>query len=241
MSKRLIRPTRLLACLALGLLATAAQAQEPLHVRIDAAIAARAGGLPLAAPADDAEFLRRLYLDLTGRIPTTAEARAFLAESTPDKRTLLLDALLSGPDYAQRMQEAFSVMLLERQGENPEWAKFLRLAFEQNRPWDQMVRQMLDPNPEDEATRGAAFFLSKRLENHGQNPVDLPGLTRDVGRLFTDFTQTTHLDRWHEAGDVRFIFGMDLTAGRHVEADDLPETAWKPLRRPIRAIAAQPR
>ena len=67
------------------------------------------------------------------------------------------------------------------------------------------------------------------------------GFRRVLLRGDTDFTQTAHLDRWHEAGDVQFIFGMDLTAGRHVEADDLPETAWKSLRRPIRVIATQPR
>lgn len=67
------------------------------------------------------------------------------------------------------------------------------------------------------------------------------GFRRVLLRGDTDFTQTTHLDRWHEAGDVRFIFGMDLTAHRHIDADDLPKTAWKPLRRPVRAIATQPR
>jgi Transposase DDE domain group 1 len=50
----------------------------------------------------------------------------------------------------------------------------------------------------------------------------------------TDFTQTTHLDRWHELGYVTFIFGMDVTAGVHVKADDLPATAWKTLHRPPR-------
>jgi hypothetical protein len=58
----------------------------------------------------------------------------------------------------------------------------------------------------------------------------------------TDFTQTAHLDRWHQAGDVRFVFGLDVTAGRHVAADDLPETAWKPLKRPPKyAVKTRPR
>lgn len=48
----------------------------------------------------------------------------------------------------------------------------------------------------------------------------------------TDFSQTEHLDRWHAQGDVRFLFGLDVTASRHVDADDLPYTAWKPLERP---------
>ena len=48
----------------------------------------------------------------------------------------------------------------------------------------------------------------------------------------TDFSQTEHLDRWHEQGDIRFIFGLDVKPGRHVDADDLPASAWKPLERP---------
>src|SRR5277367_6026044 len=50
----------------------------------------------------------------------------------------------------------------------------------------------------------------------------------------TDFSQTQHLDRWHEQGDVTFCFGLDVTGQQHMEADDLPETAWKPLNRPAK-------
>ena len=58
----------------------------------------------------------------------------------------------------------------------------------------------------------------------------------------TDFSQTTHLDRWHEQGDVKFIFGMDCTPGLHILADDLPASAWKPLERPPKyAVKTKPR
>lgn len=50
----------------------------------------------------------------------------------------------------------------------------------------------------------------------------------------TDFTQTAHLDRWHDMGDVKFVFGMDVATGRHIDADDLPSTAWRRLDRPPR-------
>lgn len=172
------------AWLALGVGATSVMADEPLHVRIDALILAKAAGRPVAVVADDAEFMRRIALDLTGRTPTTAEVRTFLADTAADKRQKLIDEYLAGPDYPRRMSEAFHVMLMERNGEQPDWAKFLRTAFEKNKPWDQMVREILYPNTEDETTRGAAFFWTKRLEHYGENPVDLPGMTRDVGRLF---------------------------------------------------------
>lgn len=57
------------------------------------------------------------------------------------------------------------------------------------------------------------------------------GFTKIVLRGDTDFTQTTHLDRWHEMGNVQFIFGMDVTPDRHVDADELPQTAWRTLQR----------
>jgi hypothetical protein len=72
---------------------------------------------------------------------------------------------------------------MERLGDNPYWSKYLHDSFAANKPWDRMAREVLGGAP-DEATRGAAFFYSKRLENYGQNPVDYAGLTRDVGRLF---------------------------------------------------------
>jgi hypothetical protein len=60
------------------------------------------------------------------------------------------------------------------------------------------------------------------------------GFAKIVLRGDTDFSQTTELDRWHEQGDVQFVFGLDLTAGHHVDADFLPQEAWKPLHRPAK-------
>jgi hypothetical protein len=58
----------------------------------------------------------------------------------------------------------------------------------------------------------------------------------------TDFSQTRHLDRWHEQPDVRFIFGLDAQPGRNVDADDLPESAWKTLQRPPKyTVLTEPR
>jgi hypothetical protein len=171
-----------------GLLAqltlSALHGDEPLHVRIDQMIAAKAGDTPLARQSGDAEFLRRVYLDLAGRIPTVDEARQFLSDSSPDRREQLIDGLLAGPEYPRRMQELFHAMLMERRGDNEHWTKFLRSAFEENMPWDQMARAIIKADAADEKLRGAAYFLTARLVSEGaMAPVDVPGLTRDVGRL----------------------------------------------------------
>ncbi len=163
---------------------SAVRADEPLHARIDRLIAARAEGRPIGPVADDAEFLRRVFLDLASRIPSAQEAREFLNDADSEKRGKLIDRLLAGPDYPRRMQELAHVMLMERRGDSPEWLAFLRSSFETNKPLNVMVKEILNPDPKNEATRGAGFFLTKRLEKYGENPVDYPGLTRDVGRLF---------------------------------------------------------
>ncbi len=178
---------RLIRIVALSLLCLAAQsgfADESLHQRIDSLIEAKIAGQPLAVVADDAEFLRRTFLDLVGRIPTTAEAREFLNDSAADKRERLIDRLLASDEFPHRMAELMHVLLMERRGEHPEWLTYLRTSFQQNKPWDVMVREMLSPDSTNEQTRASAFFLSKRLEHYGQNAVEYPVLTRDVGRLF---------------------------------------------------------
>jgi Protein of unknown function (DUF1549)/Protein of unknown function (DUF1553) len=158
-------------------------AEPPLRDRIDRQIAA---GLPnydaVAAPiAGDAEFLRRVSLDLTGRIPSIVHARAFLADSSVDKRAKLVDDLLASPEYARRMQEVFDVLLMDRRRDSKvpkaEWEAFLRSSFAANKLYDELVRDILSSDGADPKTRPAAkFFLDRDLE-----PTIV---TRDISRLF---------------------------------------------------------
>ena len=68
------------------------------------------------------------------------------------------------------------------------------------------------------------------------------GFRRMLLRGDTDFTQTTHLDRWTDDPRVRFIFGADNTSGRWLCAEDLPGKHWQPLERPARyQVRTKPR
>jgi len=175
---------RSLTCLLLMLLGTTLHGDEPLHVQIDQQIVAAAKDTPIQAPAGDAEFLRRVYLDFAGRIPTTDEAKAFLDDRSDQKREKLIDQLLDAPEYPRRMAELFHVMLMERRGENEEWTKFLQHAFTQNTPWDEIARAIVKPPADEETRRGAAYFMTARLVKEGaMAAVDVPALTRDVGRM----------------------------------------------------------
>jgi hypothetical protein len=160
--------------------AAPARAELPLHERIDRAIESALEGPP-AAPATDAEFLRRASLDLAGMIPTPAEARAFLDDPSPYKREKLIDRLLSGPRFPRRMRDVFDSAWMERRPDkyvpSAAWRAYLLKAFRENRPYDQIVREMLTADGTDPASRPAAKFVLDR-------EADPNNLTRDLSRLF---------------------------------------------------------
>lgn len=160
--------------------AAAAQAQEPLHQRIDQLIEANLIG-PSAVLANDAEFLRRCSLDLNGSIPSAADARAFLDDPNPNKREVLVNRLLASARYPVHMADVFDVMFMERRPDKhvptPEWQKYLQTSFEQNKPYDQLAREILGADGTDPVLRPAAkFILDRDAEPHS--------VGRDVGRIF---------------------------------------------------------
>lgn len=171
-------------CLCAGLSALPVRAADALHRQVDQLIVAKAAGKQLAAPATDAEFLRRACLDFSGVIPTAEQTRAFLADKSPDNRAKLIEQLFASPKYAERMAEAFNIQLMERNGANEEWRNYLTESFRANKPWDQLVREIINPDFKDEKLRGAGWFMTRRLDKVGQQDTDYPGLTRDIGRLF---------------------------------------------------------
>lgn len=154
---------------------------EPLHQTIDQQIQTVAGR-PLAGPADDAEFLRRVSIDLTGKIPTSSEAREFLADPDATRRQKLIERLLASDDYARRMQQAITSMLLERRVESTipdeDWNQYLRHSFAANKPWNQLVKELLFVDEQDETLKPAAKF------NLVSGRKDRNLITEDVARLF---------------------------------------------------------
>lgn len=150
---------------------------------IDRLIAAgHPGYATQAAPlATDAEFIRRAYLDLHGTIPSAAAVRQYLTETSPAKRVKLVEELIHHPAFARRMMQFFDVTLMERRTDSKvaraDWEKFLRDSFTQNKPYDELVREILAADGSDPKHRAPAkFFLDRDFE---------PNLvTRDVSRLF---------------------------------------------------------
>lgn len=95
-----------------------AAGESPLRETIDREIAVkwRNRRITPSPPADDAAFLRRVYLDLCGTIPSHDEAKAFHDDAAADKRGKLIDRLLNDPRYAQRQADEWDSLFF---GRNP--------------------------------------------------------------------------------------------------------------------------
>jgi hypothetical protein len=172
--------------------------EQGLHNRIDDLVRAKAGDVPFAETADDAGFLRRVTLDLSGNIPTAGEVSEFLADKSKGKRKELIDRLIAGDQFAAHWTERFSVMLLERldQGKVPkgEWVKFLKQTLREKPLWDVMIRQMIEANGQG-VGRPAMKFLGT---------VDHHAMTENIARL---------------------LLGMDLTCAKCHDHPSVNE--WK--------------
>jgi hypothetical protein len=165
-----------------GILAQATQAWaegEPLHSQIDKLLVPVGGVTPAVAP--DADFMRRVSLDLIGMPPTADEAHTFLADKSPDKRTKFIDRLFASPHYARHMASTLDLILMERRPNTnvtaDEWQAWLVKSVRDNKPWNVLAKEILQADGADPATRPAARFALDR----GSDPNML---TRDVGRIF---------------------------------------------------------
>ncbi|MCH8922459.1 MAG: DUF1549 domain-containing protein [Planctomycetes bacterium] len=117
---------------------------------------------------DDADFMRRVYLDVIGTLPTAAEARAFLADRRGDRRARLVDALLARPEYADYWAMKWSDLLrVDRQALGHKGAysfyRWIRNSLATNKPHDQMVRELLTAEgPLSESPQGQFYKVVSR-------------------------------------------------------------------------------
>ncbi len=132
-------------------------------------------GLEPSGRCDDATFLRRVSLDLTGALPEAEEVEAFLADPEPSKRERLVDRLLESPAYvdswAQFWGEVFQNRL-ERDGDKRGrkgvrgFARWLRTQVEENRPWDEFARGVLTARgPLTDEPAGGYYLVNRKPED----------------------------------------------------------------------------
>jgi hypothetical protein len=116
--------------------------------------------IPPSPLADEATFLRRAALDVTGALPTPEEIRAFLADSRPDKRARKIDELLNRPGYAALWALKFCDLLkasdfgvyadgLSQEQDAPRFLQWVRARLEENVPYDEFVERILTATSRD--------------------------------------------------------------------------------------------
>ncbi len=118
------------------------------------------------APSDtcsDGEFLRRVFVDVTGLLPKVEETRAFLADTRPDKRAILIDALLERPEFARFWAFKWGDLLRLSPASVTEpgthkYHAWLVKAWEQNMPYDRFARELLTAQGSTLENPPANFF-----------------------------------------------------------------------------------
>ncbi len=113
--------------------------------------------------ADDSEFLRRVYLDVIGTLPTADEARKFLADKRADKRAKLVNELLGRPEYADLWAMKWADLLrVDKQALGARDAftyyTWIRESLAANKPADRMVRELLTAEGPQTDNAQAGFY-----------------------------------------------------------------------------------
>jgi hypothetical protein len=164
--------------------AVAAEAPS-LSGRIDRQIEARLAEekVPAVPAADDAEFLRRVYLDLHGVVPTAEQAAAFLARNDSGKRAELIDQLLDDPRFGEHFGDRWRKSLIspvadERRLQTERFAAWLARRFNDNDGWDRIVFDLVTATGKMEDNPAVTYLIE------GRHPLGVTDLADLSSRYF---------------------------------------------------------
>lgn len=124
--------------------------------------------IPANAMTTDEVFVRRIYLDVIGRVPTKAEALTFIESKAPDKRTKLIDRLINSDGYVQNMFNFWADVLRVKnqlapggQGSSTgaAYIQWLKQSLRENKPYDQMVRELLTADGASYENGAIGFYM----------------------------------------------------------------------------------
>ncbi|MBX3443372.1 MAG: DUF1553 domain-containing protein [Planctomyces sp.] len=106
-------------------------------------------GVPPSPLADDATYLRRVSIDVAGRLPTEQEVREFLSDPLPDKRARLVDRLLDSPEYADLFANKWNAVLRNKKRQDEDapgtlaFHQWIWNSLYENKPYDEFVGELL--------------------------------------------------------------------------------------------------
>jgi hypothetical protein len=155
-------------------------------------------GIPHAPLASDQEFLRRVMLDLTGSIPTASETRAFLADTSPDKRSKMINRLIGSPGFVDKWSY-FYLDLFRANGKMQRgvelFHRMLKDSLAADRPYDDLARSLI-------ASSGKSNYVVAAINPIVREHVEgKTGLAPDNGDDFEKINQTDTHD------EVSILFG----------------------------------
>ncbi|MEZ6145045.1 MAG: DUF1549 and DUF1553 domain-containing protein [Planctomycetaceae bacterium] len=201
--------------------------------------------------ADDAEWLRRVSLDIVGHIPTADEIETFLADESETKRADAVNRLLDDPGYVQNWTTVWANLLIGRQTprltSRAGMEKFLREAFTKNRPWNEVVYDVLTAEGHYEENGAVNFLLGQLNGNPNREDYTVEATAR-VTRLFLGtqvqctqchdhpFNDWKHAQFWEFDSFLRQMRRVDHRktdpkTGRRI--DDFAELVWKNYEGPV--------
>jgi hypothetical protein len=154
--------------------------------------------LPVSPPASDAEYLRRVSLDLTGRLPDPVESEAFLSDPTPDKRARLVERLLASDAFADLWTLRWGRMLRLHSLPNDQegaraYADWLRREIDRGTAWNELARQLLTATGDSHEVGPANFA---RMVSDARDHAELVGRFFLGVRLGCANCHNHPLDRW---------------------------------------------
>jgi hypothetical protein len=138
-------------------------------------------GLPPSPVCDDATFVRRVTLDITGRLPTGDDARAFLLDTSSNKRDALIDKLLNTEAYADFFTAKWCAILRNKRTKptyergNYLFQEWVHDGIQSNKPYDQIVRELLTATGEPTQTPAVTWY---------RQADDMNAQTEDTAQVF---------------------------------------------------------
>jgi hypothetical protein len=140
-------------------------------------------GLKRVAAADDAEFLRRVFLDLHGRVPSAQQAARFVDDDDPDKRASLVEELLASPRFGEHFGDVWrknliSPLVNEQRLQTERFSKWMADRFNNNDGWDDIVADLLTATGKIEENPAVTYLIE------GRNPLSVTDLTDLSSRYF---------------------------------------------------------
>jgi hypothetical protein len=206
----------------------------PEAAKIDQLLAAdwQKNGLQANPPATDDVLVRRLYLDIAGRIPTVAEREEFIGSNDPQKRAKLIDKLLASDGYTSHMFNFWADLL--RLTDNTKgritaeaYEEWMKKELKANTPYDQMVKKLLttDGGAWDSGSIGFYQRDENKLDHLAYTVQVFLGTSIVCAQCHNHpFDKWTQMDYYSMAA---FTYGMD-TKGNGVTDIKLPKRPQAP-------------